>query len=63
MSALNLKRPAGMAEQSQLATAAVAHAREIWVSIYFPEISLATQQASNRKPFAVLVQQQGKTRI
>lgn len=70
MSALNLKRPAGMAEQSQLATAAVAHAREIWVSIHFPEISLATQQANNNMiepekcvAFAVLVQKQGKTRI
>ena len=72
MSALNLKRPAVIAEQSQPepATAGVAYAREIWVSIHFPEISLAAQPENNSMiepekcvAFAVLVQQQGKTRI
>ncbi len=65
MSALNLKRLAGIVEQRQPkpAVAAVVCVGEIWVSIHFPEISLAAAQANNSKPFAVLVQQQGKTRV
>jgi protein ImuB len=65
MNALNLKTQVGVAKRSQLeaATASLIYAREVWVSIHFPEISLAAQQTNNSKPFAVLVQQQGKTRI
>jgi len=68
MSALNLKALPGLPEGSKQQQAEPpinlsTCAGEVWLGLHFPEISLVAHQAPGSKPFAVLMVQQGKTRV
>jgi protein ImuB len=65
MNALQLKKQVEYAEQAQSEppTSLPICTGEVWLGIHFPDICLVAHQAADDGPFAVLEQQQGRTRV